>query len=59
VLDALKRTAADATKALRQHGIDRPMAETAMSFIEHTSEHYGQLVVYARLHGVVPPASRT
>ena len=28
------------------------------SFLGHTSEHYGQLVVYARLGGVVPPTSR-
>ncbi len=28
------------------------------SFTSHTSEHYGQLVVYYRLNGLVPPASR-
>jgi hypothetical protein len=28
------------------------------SFIGHSSEHYGQLVVYFRLNGIVPPASR-
>lgn len=28
-----------------------------VSYIEHVGEHYGQLVVYARLCGVVPPAS--
>jgi uncharacterized damage-inducible protein DinB len=33
-------------------------ADTMVSFIEHSGEHYGQLVVYARLAGVVPPASR-
>lgn len=26
--------------------------------IEHTGEHYGQLVVYYRLNGMIPPASR-
>ena len=26
--------------------------------IEHAGEHYGQLVVYYRLNGIVPPASR-
>lgn len=26
--------------------------------IWHASDHYGQLVVYARLNGIVPPASR-
>jgi hypothetical protein len=33
-------------------------AELWMSFISHSSEHYGQLVVYYRLNGIVPPASR-
>ncbi len=33
-------------------------ADTMVSFIEHSGEHYGQLVMYARLAGVVPPASR-
>jgi len=26
--------------------------------IEHSAEHYGQLVVYYRVSGMVPPASR-
>ena len=29
-----------------------------LSVIEHGGEHYGQLVVYYRLNGMVPPASR-
>jgi uncharacterized damage-inducible protein DinB len=33
-------------------------AELAASFLGHSSEHYGQLVIYARLLGIVPPASR-
>ena len=32
--------------------------DTMVSFIEHSGEHYGQLVMYARLEGIVPPASR-
>ncbi len=28
------------------------------AIIEHSGEHYGQLVVYYRLNGLVPPASR-
>lgn len=32
--------------------------DTVVSFIEHGGEHYGQLVVYARLNGIVPPSSR-
>ncbi len=26
--------------------------------IWHSFDHYGQMVVYARLNGIVPPASR-
>jgi uncharacterized damage-inducible protein DinB len=60
-LEALNRTSADAAAALREAkpGLDSKLAEMVVSFIEHTSEHYGQLAVYARLMGVVPPASRT
>ena len=32
--------------------------DTVISFIEHNGEHYGQLVLYCRLNGIVPPASR-
>lgn len=31
--------------------------DLAVSYIDHAAEHYGQLVVYARLCGVIPPAS--
>jgi hypothetical protein len=29
-----------------------------LSYLGHASEHYGQLVIYYRLNGLVPPASR-
>ena len=60
IVDALKGSTADAAAAIgeRDGGLDPQMAETVVSFIEHTSEHYGQLVVYARLEGIVPPSSR-
>jgi hypothetical protein len=29
-----------------------------LGVIEHAGEHYGQLVVYYRINGIVPPASR-
>jgi uncharacterized damage-inducible protein DinB len=29
-----------------------------MGIIEHAGEHYGQLVVYYRVNGMIPPASR-
>ncbi len=32
--------------------------DIAYGLIEHSGEHYGQLVVYYRLAGLVPPESR-
>ena len=32
--------------------------EVANAVLWHTTDHYGQLVVYMRLNGIVPPASR-
>jgi uncharacterized damage-inducible protein DinB len=60
IIEALNRSSADVTKALGEEQIwrERKTAENVMTFIEHTSEHYGQLAVYARLMGIVPPASR-
>jgi len=34
------------------------LSELAYSVIEHSGEHYGQLVVYYRINGMVPPESR-
>ncbi len=34
------------------------VSDLAYGFIEHNGEHYGQLVVYYRLAGLVPPESR-
>jgi uncharacterized damage-inducible protein DinB len=34
------------------------VADAAYGFIEHSGEHYGQLVVYYRVAGLVPPESR-
>jgi uncharacterized damage-inducible protein DinB len=34
------------------------ISDFAYGFIEHSGEHYGQLVVYYRLAGLVPPESR-
>jgi hypothetical protein len=50
----------------RSEGVEDPgsqyqmqVADLAYGFIEHLGEHYGQLVVYYRLSGLVPPESRT
>jgi uncharacterized damage-inducible protein DinB len=34
------------------------VSDLAYSLIEHSGEHYGQLVVYYRINGLVPPESR-
>jgi uncharacterized damage-inducible protein DinB len=34
------------------------VSDFAWGFIEHSGEHYGQLVVYYRVAGLVPPESR-
>ncbi len=35
-----------------------PLQDLAYGLIEHSAEHYGQLVVYYRVAGMVPPESR-
>jgi len=41
-------------------GSSRPirLGELAYALIEHSGEHYGQLVVYYRINNMVPPESR-
>jgi hypothetical protein len=56
----MKKSIADATATLKATPEDR-FAKTLspwMSVIEHAAEHYGQLVVYYRNNGLVPPESR-
>ena len=60
VVKALKDSLAEAT-ALLKDGPATPspkLTDLWVSFTEHSGEHYGQLVVYYRLNGLVPPASR-
>ena len=61
ILEALKRTSEGVASALREHqaALDAKAMKLIMTFVGHTSEHHGQLVVYTRLVGIVPPASRT
>lgn len=59
IVDALKRNTAAAASQLKSGAA--PAGKAAglwTAFIGHSSEHYGQLVVYYRLNGLVPPASR-
>jgi uncharacterized damage-inducible protein DinB len=60
IVDVLKESTADAVAALNRHEpeLSAKIAEMLVTFIEHNCEHHGQLVVYARLNGIVPPASR-
>jgi uncharacterized damage-inducible protein DinB len=61
IVAALKKSV-DAGLAQLKAGPATPPTEAVaqwMSFIGHSSEHYGQLVVYYRLNGLVPPASRS
>lgn len=68
----MKKSFADGAAAIQAKG-DKGMAELvadpysreqvrvsdlANGFIEHCGEHYGQLVVYYRIAGLVPPESR-
>ena len=60
IVAALKQTFADATAELKK-AQPTPSAKFSrlwVTFTEHSGEHYGQLVVYYRLNGLVPPASR-
>jgi hypothetical protein len=60
IVAALKASLADATSELQKSGAspDARAVGLWVSFIGHSSEHYGQLVVYYRMNGLVPPASR-
>ena len=60
IVAALKKAIADNDSTLKATPATRFAAspEPWLAVIEHTAEHYGQLVVYYRLNGIVPPASR-
>jgi uncharacterized damage-inducible protein DinB len=61
IVSALGRSAEDAANALQESpsGLSPELAGMLISFVEHNCEHYGQLVVYARMNGITPPASRS
>ena len=59
IVGALKKTLAAGGSQLQAGPEPAPEAAALwMGFIAHSAEHYGQLVVYYRLNGLVPPASR-
>jgi uncharacterized damage-inducible protein DinB len=71
IIGYLKQAIADGAKLIEEHG-DSAFTREFKSWgnrmvhvssgltgaIEHAGEHYGQLVVYYRINGLVPPASR-
>lgn len=72
VVEFVKRAFSDGAAAIKQKG-DKGMSDLivdpfahqqvrvsdmAWGLLEHSGEHYGQLVVYYRVAGMVPPESR-
>jgi uncharacterized damage-inducible protein DinB len=72
IVEFVKKAFADGAAAIKQKGdkglndlLVDPFAnqqvrvsDMAWGLIEHSGEHYGQLVVYYRVSGLVPPESR-
>jgi Uncharacterized protein conserved in bacteria len=72
IVEFVKKSFADGAAAIKQKG-DKGLndlivdyfsnqqvrvSDMAWGLLEHSGEHYGQLVVYYRLSGLVPPESR-
>jgi uncharacterized damage-inducible protein DinB len=57
---ALQKSITDATASLKATPAEQFSKTLApwLAVIEHEAEHYGQLVVYYRVAGLVPPESR-
>lgn len=51
-------TEQNALDPLRTYFGSQPRTEVAAGVIYHSYDHYGQMVVYARMNGIVPPSSR-
>ncbi|HEU4558596.1 MAG TPA: DinB family protein [Longimicrobium sp.] len=58
IVAALRDSFGEVAAAIEASADAEGMAENVISYIGHNSEHYGQLVIYYRLNGLVPPASR-
>jgi uncharacterized damage-inducible protein DinB len=71
IVNFLKQAVADGAKSIEEQGENGLTREFKywgnrmvhvsfglMGAIEHAGEHYGQLVVYYRLNGLIPPQSR-
>jgi uncharacterized damage-inducible protein DinB len=51
-------TAENETEMIPFRGSRLPRLDLAFYALTHANEHYGQMVVYLRMCGIVPPASR-
>jgi hypothetical protein len=60
IVSALQKSIADSTEVLKGIPDDhfKETLEPWLSVIEHSAEHYGLLVGYYRMNGMVPPESR-
>jgi len=61
IVDYLKKSVADGEATIKQEGDAGVLKHLRgwVGYTEHMGEHYGQLVVYYRNNGVVPPESRS
>ncbi len=60
VVKAVRDGFAKVKRDIERNGVadDPAKTDAVVSYLGHNAEHYGQLVVYYRLSGLVPPASR-
>jgi uncharacterized damage-inducible protein DinB len=60
VVDVVRKSFEEAVAALKAMPDDQVLKNLGYwdGFLGHNAEHYGQLVVYYRLNGLVPPESR-
>lgn len=60
IVAVLKQSFDDVSALLKTQGDEQAKTRPGLwiGFLEHAGEHYGQLVVYYRLNGIVPPESR-
>jgi uncharacterized damage-inducible protein DinB len=60
IVEYLKKSISDGETTIQQIGDAAILSRLDywVGYVEHMGEHYGQLVVYYRNNGVVPPASR-
>ena len=58
IVNALRKSFDDVKAELSHSGREVSDLDGLITYLGHNGEHYGQLVVYYRLNGLVPPMSR-